>query len=181
MSNENQDKRPPSVPHMPKCTLKARAVDLQLCMTEKEDKEQLGIQFCITQDGEHQGKFITRYFFFTDAAAEFTFKAMRALGWKGVDPTDFTGMTEKEVLLVIDHEADEKNGGQRAVVKWVNSLGVAVNKPLVGNRLAQFKSRVAGLAAKQANANGATNAAKLPPVADGHDVPTGEPPPWMRG
>ena len=179
MSNENNQKREPSVPHLPIGAIKAKAIDLTLGMTEKEDKEQLGVQFQITADGEHCGKMVSTYLFFTGPTIDVTLKAMRAMGWKGVDPTDLSGM-DKEVLIVIEHEVDEKNGGKRARVRWVNAIGVAMNKPLQGSRLSEFRARVGAHAQKQAGANGAQTG-KLPPIDDRPPPSDGDAPPWMRG
>lgn len=180
MSNENT--RKPSTPHLPVSPgMRAKPIKAQLCLTEKEDKEQLAVAFAIV-GGEHDGKTIGTYLFFTDATIETTFKAMRAMGWKGVDPTAVEELTE-EVMLVIEHEKDERNGGTRARVRWVNAIGMVVAKPLQGSRMQQFKQRVGALAQRSAANDGATNAAKLPPV-DGRNVPPpldGDAPPWARG
>lgn len=186
MSNNNGNdntKRAPSTPHIPKGTIKGRAIDIKLALTDNESKEQLLVQFEITGEGDSKGKLISTRMFFTDATIEVTLKAMRAMGWGGVDPTDHKGM-DKEVLLVIEYENEtdkdgKQTGGQRSIVRWVNAIGVAVAKPLEGKRLNDFRSRVGAIAQKQSNANGAKTGT-LPPV-DGNDIPTGEPPPWMRG
>jgi hypothetical protein len=190
MSNENNSKTP-NVPHLPIGPIKARPIDIVLGMTEKEDKEQLGVQFQVTQEGEHLGKMISKYFFFTDATAnskgtiDTTLKAMRAMGWQGVDVTDHKGM-DKEVMLVIEHEKEtdrdnKPTGGVRATVRWCNAIGVAMNKPLAGNKLSAFKQRIAAVASRQAAANGASTS-KLPPIDD-RPPPSDDrdAPPWMRG
>ncbi len=180
MSNQNDQKRAPSTPHIPKCTVKGRPIDIKLALTEDESKEVLAVQFEITGECDSKGKLITERFYFTSAAIDQTFKSMKAMGWQGVDPTDFKGM-DKEVILVIEHEADERNGGQRSRVRWVNALGINVSKPLEGKRLSDFRARVGASAAKAAGATGAKTGS-LPPIDDRGAPPPGDNdvPPWAR-
>lgn len=183
MSNENQNQnRKPSVPHLPATQLRGKPIGLKLTTTKEgtpQEKEALAVQFTIA-DGEHAGKTIGKLLFFTDDTIDITLKAMRAMGWQGVDPTNFDGM-DKDVMLVIEHEVDTQNGGKRANVRWVNSIGLNV-KPLEGSKLAAFKQRVGGYAARQQGSNGAQTG-KLPPMANGETPPPSDSdaPPWMRG
>ncbi len=183
MSNNNEEKKfKPSVPHLPVGQMRGKPIASRIFLVGEGDKEKeaVGVQFAIV-DGEHSGKTINKLLFFTDATIDITLKAMRAMGWTGPDPTNLAGM-DAEVMLVIEDEIDEKYGGKRSSVRWVNAIGMNGGKALEGSRLAQFKSRVAGYAARQQQSNGAQTG-KLPPVPAGDpydDVPPGEQPPWMR-
>jgi hypothetical protein len=111
---------------------------------------QIGVAFELLD--EAPGTSITWYGSFTDAALEFTLKALRAMGWQGDDVYELDNggghLDEKEVQLVVDHE--EYQGRVHAKVRWVNSLGgLAMQKRVSGDQLRGFaagmKAKILGL------------------------------------
>lgn len=188
--NQNQNQRTPSTPHIApqhgsSLTLRARPIAYDY--GESEHNDQVGVQFEITQEGDHAGKRITWYSTFSEAQWEITTKALMAMGaLKNGDVLDKSWLdTAEEVSLVIEVEPDTQNGGHRSRVKWVNGLQgtVAFKRKHDSARAAKFQQRVRAMHAKLAGQNGASGT--LPPVRNNQnagrdDVPMGEPPPWMR-
>ncbi len=123
-------------------TYRAKAVSAALGNTST-GKEQLGIEFELMDVDGVAGPHITYYGYFTDAALEFTVKALRACGWKGTDLTDLAGLTDNEVSLVIAHE--EYEGKVTAKVQWVNAPGGLAMKSQLDPDAAKMKGRIAAL------------------------------------
>lgn len=159
------------VPHLPATTIKARALSWGLSEA-KSGNEQLAVTFQITADGEHKGKTISDYLSFTERTIDTSIKAMNAMGWDGGDLAAGPpkGLDTNEVLLVIEHEDETddkgvKTGHRRSRVRWVNGIGVTITKPLEGQKLASFATRMRAAQAKVAGSK-PSGARQLPPVDD---------------
>ena len=124
----------------------ARAYDAALGKAST-GTQQVAVAFLI-KEGPGQGKRRTWYGYFTEASAERTLKSLRACGWKGNKLTDLSTVGSRDCLIVIGHEADERNGEVRDRVQWVNALGAAVSNPLDRGEAALLSKKMAGLAAK---------------------------------
>lgn len=89
---------------------------------------------------------ITYYGPLTDAAFEYTMKAVRTAGFTGDDFSDLTSLSDgsaPEVMLVIGPE--EYNGKVTRKVKFINSLGgLALKDALQGEELQAFARRMKG-------------------------------------
>lgn len=178
MSDENDSKRF----LLPASAYRVKCVDHAWGFTSK-DKEQIGLQLQIVE-GDHAGKLITYYGFFTDKTEEHSLKAMRALGWVGNDIQKMESMYTKEAMAVVEHETDD-DGQLRARVRWINGVGVMMQKRMEGADLAKFGKRISGLAARLASGGGGTStgAARLGSVPnDGVPPPADDDmPPWAGG
>jgi hypothetical protein len=122
----------------------ARAVDAQLGFTQT-NKEQVAVQFEI-QEGEHQGKCLTWYGFFTEKTEKITLKALRTCGWQGDDITDLSGVTSNEVSLVVENEVDRENK-TRPRIRWVNDVnggGLGIKRGLDAGQAAALADRLRG-------------------------------------
>src|SRR5438445_10684785 len=84
-------------PLQPEGTYRARATTWGLGSTGG-DKEQVAVTFKLL---DYPGKVITYYGSFSEAALEFTVKALRTCGWTGVDISDLQGLDTNEVSLVV--------------------------------------------------------------------------------
>lgn len=88
---------------------------------------------------------ITYYGPLTDAAFEYTMKAIRSAGFQGDDLSDLSSLTGEtpEVVLVIGPE--EYNGKITRKVKFINSVGgLALKDALQGDELTAFARRMKG-------------------------------------
>lgn len=88
---------------------------------------------------------ITYYGPLTDAAFEYTMKAIRSAGFQGDDLSNLSSlsMDTPEVMLVIGPE--EYNGKVTRKVKFINSMGgLALKDALQGDDLASFARRMKG-------------------------------------
>jgi hypothetical protein len=103
---------------------------------------QIAIEF---QYLDEQGG-ITYYGPLTDAAFEYTMKAIRTAGFQGDDLSDLSSLTGEqtpEVMLVIG--PDEYNGKVTMKVKFINSMGgLALKDALQGDELTAFAKRMKG-------------------------------------
>lgn len=133
MSQENQQEL------LPAGRFAARAHSWDLGATNG-GAEQIAVSFKLIEPG-FEGRFIGWYGMFSDTQIEFTVKALRACGWRGVDLTDMTGMGDNEVSLVVEHE--EYKDKVYARVKWVNAGGgVLLKKVLDPNAKKAFAQRM---------------------------------------
>ena len=57
--------------------------------------------------GEYEGATATTILYFSEAAKQFSIDRLRALGWKGDDLTDLTGIDENEAMAVVKYETWE--------------------------------------------------------------------------
>jgi hypothetical protein len=131
---------------IPQGKYRAQAIEAGLGETDT-GKEQVAVRFKLLDPVEGCPDSITWYGYFTDKTLETTFKALRTAGWKGQDLSDLSELeapTAPEVILVIEHEADQQNQ-VRARVRWVNGTGgMALKKALDPAKAAAFASKMRG-------------------------------------
>jgi hypothetical protein len=106
---------------------------------------QVGVVFELLD--QEPGTTITWYGALTDAALEWTMKALRNMGWQGDDVTELDGngghLDANEVQLVVDEE--EWEGKTRTKVKFVNSMGgLAMSSRVTGDKLKGFAAGLRG-------------------------------------
>jgi hypothetical protein len=135
-------------------TYMVRGVEAALGYTSgAEPKEQVAVELVILDGGEHEGKRITWYGFFTEKTIETTLKSLRTLGWEGDDLSDLSGIDTKDAYAVIAHE-EGQDGKVRARVRWINESpngGLALKTRMDEGAAKAFAERMRGhvLAAKQ--------------------------------
>jgi len=129
----------------------AKAVNFDFGKTEKgNDFIQVSFQI---EEGEVDSKsFITWRGFLTDAAAKWTFAALRNAGWTGDALGDeMPGLGDTKVRLVIEDEEYEDKVYKR--VRWVNRVApagaFAAKNPLHGNDFSSLNARL-GMKIKEA-------------------------------
>lgn len=131
----------------------ARACAGALGYTSKQ-KPQIAIDLEITQ-GESAGQHVTWYGYFSDAAHERTFAALRTLGWEGDDLSDLTGIDKNEVSITLKSEEYEGKWTQK--VAWINPLGGLVLKDRMdASQLKAFAASMRGAAIASRSGNGAS-------------------------
>lgn len=119
-------------------------------------KEQVAVLFEITA-GEHQGKHITWYGYFTDNTVDRTLDSLRHCGWDGDNFVALEGLNRNEVELVI--EPEEYQGKWHDRVKWVNRPStIALKDPMSGEALSAFAARMRGKAVAHKQKYGAPTA-----------------------
>lgn len=142
-------------------------------------------------DGDvDQGRVITAWKYFTDAALPYTLEALRALGWRGDNPADITlADLSAEVELMIQHEpyggTNAKYAGtMQAKVAFINPLGggmVKAEKRLEGQGLKSFGAAMrAKIKALDGGARPERKPPATPPPATHPNAPGGDwdaPPP----
>jgi hypothetical protein len=103
---------------------------------------QIAIEF---QYLDEQGG-ITYYGPLTDAAFEYTMKAIRTAGFQGDDLSNLSSLTGEqtpEVMLVV--EPDDYNGKVTMKVRFINSMGgLALTNALQGDELSAFAKKMKG-------------------------------------
>lgn len=102
----------------------AKAVDVAL--SKGKVAPMVTIKFSITE-GEEAGKSTLYFGSLSEKAREYTVAALRTLGWKGVDFSDFVpggpgvAALPNGVSIVVEEEV--RDGKIRDKVRWVNELG----------------------------------------------------------
>lgn len=85
--------------------------------------EQIALAFELySPDGDTLGTMDWIGTFAPGKTTDITLRALDACGWTGADPSDLTGITDNEVELVVQREADQ-NGVERTRIRWVNRPG----------------------------------------------------------
>lgn len=109
--------------------------------TSSTGKEQIELEWRVT-DGPYEGEKIRSWHYFsTDKAAEISFKALENAGWDGEDIFRLNGLGSVPVEIVV--KSEEYQGKMRSRVQWVNKpRGQAPETQ-------EFSSRLAELAAKR--------------------------------
>lgn len=99
--------------------------------------EQLGISFRL-----ENGRFISAYLYFSEAAADRSIETLRTLGWTGDDLSTLTVEDlPNQVSLVI--EPEEYNGKWTSKVKWINRAGgLNMADPMDERRKREFAARM---------------------------------------
>ncbi len=132
---------------------RARAVAAAITET-KAGKEQVAISFELL-DGPNAGQTMGWWGSLSDAAAPYTAKALRALGWK-VGAVEVVAGTECKVTVVLE----DYQGKVSPRIKWINSLTSAL-EALPPERAASALSRL----------NAASAALDTAPVAQAEPPP----------
>lgn len=105
-------------------------------------KEQLAVGFDFL---DHPGESMTAYLYFTDETFDRTLKAMRDMGWTGVDFETVTDLNRNEVTLVVEAELNPKSGQMEPRIKWINGAGgLALKQALEPDKLKTFAQRMRG-------------------------------------
>jgi hypothetical protein len=99
---------------------------------------------CRIVNGPFDGTYVSWIGTFAEGkATDMAINALRAFGWKGMDPTrDLSGLTDNEVDLVIEMEQSQNNGNWYPKVKFVNRPGsgamMRFKQPVEGPELMQW-------------------------------------------
>lgn len=124
-------------------TFKARAKEWALGLSSTS-KEQVAVLFEITQ-GEHAGKSLTWFGYFTEQTTDRTLDSLRHCGWDGDNFVELKGLDANEVEIVVDEE--EYEGKTRTKVQWVNRPSrLAMREQMNGQAAAAFAAKMRGRA-----------------------------------
>lgn len=125
---------------MEKGRYRGRAAEWAWGVSSKNN-EQLAVAFDFL---DHPGQRETKYFSFTDAAFDYSVKALRACGWQGEELDNLDGLDANEVQLVVDWEDDGK-GGKELRIQFVNQAGgIALKTIMEPAAVATFAQRMRG-------------------------------------
>lgn len=137
-------------------THKARAVSWAL--GGGQGKEQIAIMFEILE-GMLQGKSITAYLSFSDAAVDYTMEKMRNCGWDSDSLAELDSLGNNEVQIVVEDE--QWQGKTRSKVKFVNKANRLTLKDAMDERAVQtFAARMRGKAVASKQKHGPQPAPK---------------------
>jgi len=148
-------------------------------------KKQVAVLLELTQ-GEHAGKCITWFGYFTDGAVDRTLDSLRYLGWEGDDFVHLTGLDANEVEIVITAETYE--GKTRDRVQWINrparlalreqmspaaaaAFAASMRAKAIAHKQAHGPARTPGSRATPNTPAVSTHGAGLPDQFDGDDIP----------
>lgn len=129
-------------------THKARAKEWALGVSST-NKEQIAVMFELL-GGEHAGKHITWFGYFTDGTVDRTLESLRHCGWESDSLAELDTLGNCDVELVIEDE--EYEGKWRSKVKWVNRIAkLALKEQMNPAQVAAFAARMRGktVASKQ--------------------------------
>jgi hypothetical protein len=140
-----QDEGARNTPDIPEATYRARGAigSAQLGHTN-DGAPQLAAAFIISE-GEHAGKSVPWYGYFTDKTKKRTLESLRIAGWSNDDIGDIEGFGDTEVDIVVEH--NEWDGKVTARVAWVNragSGGVALRNPMSDAERKAFAAKLKG-------------------------------------
>lgn len=119
--------------------------------------EQIGVRVRFV-DGPYKGRTATWYGHFSDAAMDITIRALRALGMKGDDLRDLSGMYANDVVPaigVVQH--DNYEGKVRARVAFINGSDVAMKEEMSKSQLDAFAQRMRGAFSRSGGGGGSSN------------------------
>lgn len=131
--------------------------------------EQVAVELVVTS-GEHQGKRMTWFGFFTEKTTERTLESLRHLGWQGDDLSDLTGIDRNDITFVV--EAEEYKGEMKPKVRWINAPGgMALKAPMGPEAAKAFAAKMKGavVAQRQKSGTAAGGAGASAPASD--DIP----------
>jgi hypothetical protein len=118
---------------------KARAISASLEEYGSEGRVRVWVQFQLSEMAET----IVWYGYFqgkdeetTERLKERTVQSLRHCGWQGYDLEDLTGISEKEVNLVVRHEL--YNGKTVVKVAWVNPVRAVITPQVKTAKLKEF-------------------------------------------
>jgi hypothetical protein len=155
-------------------TFQVRAVEAALGLAGN-GTEQVAVLFEVIEEGEHKGKRITWYGYFTDAALARTIESLRHAGWQGADLGDLSTIGSAECSIVVDWESYE--GSDHLRVKWVNaggSGGLALKTRMDEAAKRAFAARMKGRVIAASGGKGAAKASA--PAAGGRPAAQARPP-----
>jgi len=142
-------------------THKARAKEWALGISST-NKEQIAVMFEFV-GGEHDGKHITWFGYFTDGTVDRTLESLRHCGWESDSLAELDTLGNCEVELVIEDE--EYEGKWRSKVKWVNRVAkLALKEQMNAAQVAAFAARMRGKTVASKKKYGA------PPAAHSHSA-----------
>lgn len=135
--------------------------------------EYVFVGFEVSTEGPWKGTALSWKGYFTDKTTERTIESLRYCGcvFPDNDITNLSGLGQKEVTLVVEHEEDDK-GRWWPKVQWVNSGGPGIKdtQKMGAGEKASFRSRMkAALVATGGPAPKHTND-EPPPIGD-EDIP----------
>lgn len=110
--------------------------------------EQIGVRVKFVE-GPYKGRTSLWYGHFSDAAMDITIRALRALGMKGDDVRDLSGMYAPDVtpaIGVVQHDTYE--GKTRARVAFINGADVVMKEEMNKQQLDAFAQRMRGAFAR---------------------------------
>lgn len=121
-------------------THRARAREWDLDV--QNGKECVVVRFELV-GGDHDGKSIQWWGYFTEKTVDRTLDSLRHCGWASDSLAELDGLDANEVELVIDDE--EYEGKWRSKVKWVNRPSKLFTKaPMNAQERAAFAARLRG-------------------------------------
>jgi len=152
------------------------AVWAQFGTSQQKGTRQVYVAFAII-DGDHAGRRLGWFGYFTDGAVDRTIESLRLCGLKGDDLANaMFGPLDQEVQVVVEHE--EYDGKVRAKVAWVNAPGggaFRMANPMKSDELRKFSATMKGKLKGKPEVAGAKReppATVAPPPA-----PASQPPP----
>lgn len=133
------------------------------------NNEQIGVR-CKFTEGPHKNKTLVWYGSFSDRALDITIRGLRALGMKGDDLRDLSGMyTDPGAAIgVVQH--DEYQGKKRARIAFINGGDVVMKQEMNAQELSAFAQRMRGAFARTGGGKPSTPAAG-PSVGNGRGAP----------
>ena len=116
--------------------------------------QQVLMQFELIDDGEHKGKKLPWFGFFTEGSWERTVESLRHCGFQGNDLHTLNEQKLDQVVSVkVEHETNQSNGRVYVRIAFVNAAGsgaVKLNNPMSRDELRDFsammKNKIAGVA-----------------------------------
>jgi hypothetical protein len=149
---------------------------------------QVGILLQILE-GDHRGKRVPMYLYFTDKTYERSVETLRTLGWKGTDirKGEGIGTAVAEAVVDWDEKPDPKTGQKRLRVAFINRPGAGGfgMKAMGDDEADLFASRIADLASTVPEREAPAAVGGSPVGTPDIPVPAGSGPdddiPFLRG
>jgi hypothetical protein len=164
--NDRND-RQPNAGH-PTGRLAAKFLGYELGYAQTGTK-QIGVLFEF-EDESFRGRRITWYGTFTPESFHITVRALKALGWQGKRLETLKGDLRMGTVVDLVCEVESYQGKERSRVLFVNSRGIRMHRPMVGDDQRAFADEVndmlaRGLGDRPAGGGGGAD--------DGYDQGTG--------
>ncbi len=129
----------------------------------KTGTPQIAVQLVVSQ-GPAKGESITWFGTFTDNATEYTFAALRTLGWEGDDLTNLAGLDKNEVRVHVKTEEYQGKWNQKA--KGIYPLGgLGLANPMSERDAKAFAATMKGAAVASRSAVASAKPANGKPKA----------------
>ena len=158
-------------------THKAKVVDHEFGIAN--DKEQVALMLQIV-GGDHDGKSIAWFGYFSDKTAERTLESLRYCGWDTDDLAQLDGIYKNEVEIVVEDE--EYQGKWRSRVKWINRASkLSLKNTMDANALKAFSARMRSQAvASRLKANPPAQQGAASKPAQASNAPRSQPAPRQQ-